>query len=31
MNYYRMLAQLPDNELNQRFPLEMVTMIQSLR
>jgi tetratricopeptide (TPR) repeat protein len=31
MNYYRMLAQLPDDELNQRFPSEMVAMIQSLR
>jgi len=31
MNYYRMLAQLPDDELNQRFPPEMVAMIQSLR
>ena len=31
MNYYRMLAQLPDDELNQHFPPEMVAMIQSLR
>ena len=31
MNYYQMLAKLPDDELNQRFPPEMVAMIQSLR
>jgi tetratricopeptide (TPR) repeat protein len=31
MNYYQMLAQLPDEELNQRFPPEIVAMIQSLR
>ena len=31
MNYYRMLAQLPDDELNQRFPREVVEMLQTLR
>jgi tetratricopeptide (TPR) repeat protein len=31
VNYYRMLAQLPDEELNQRFPPETVEYIQSLR
>ncbi|PZV26006.1 MAG: tetratricopeptide repeat protein [Snowella sp.] len=31
MNYYQMLAQLSDDELNQHFPPEMVAMIQSLR
>jgi tetratricopeptide (TPR) repeat protein len=31
MNYYQMLTQLPDEELNQRFSPEMVAMIQSLR
>ena len=31
MNYYLMLSQLPDEELNQRFPPEMVEYLQSLR
>jgi tetratricopeptide (TPR) repeat protein len=31
MNYYRMLAQLPDQELNQRFPPEIVEMLRNLR
>ena len=31
MNYYRMLAPLPDDELNQRFPPEAVEMLQTLR
>jgi tetratricopeptide (TPR) repeat protein len=31
MNYYRMLAKLPDDELNQRFPPEAVQMLQTLR
>ena len=31
MNYYLMLAQLPDEELNQRFPPEVVEMLQTLR
>lgn len=30
-NYFRMLSQLPDEELSQRFPPEMVEYIQSLR
>jgi tetratricopeptide (TPR) repeat protein len=30
-NYYRMLSQLPDDELNQRFPSEIVEMLQTLR
>jgi len=30
MNYYRMLAQLPDDELNQRFPPEIVEMLRNL-
>jgi tetratricopeptide (TPR) repeat protein len=31
MNYSQMLAQLPDDELNQRFPPEIVEMLQTLR
>ena len=31
MNYYQMLAKLPDDELNQRFPREVVEMLQILR
>jgi tetratricopeptide (TPR) repeat protein len=31
MNYYQMLAQLPDDELNQRFSPEMVEMLRNLR
>ncbi len=31
MNYYLMLAQLPDDELNQRFPPEIVEILQTLR
>ncbi|MFM8294706.1 MAG: tetratricopeptide repeat protein, partial [Microcystaceae cyanobacterium] len=31
MNYYQMLAKLPDDELNQRLSPEMVELIQSLR
>jgi tetratricopeptide (TPR) repeat protein len=30
-NYFRMLSQLPDEELSQRFPPEMIEYIQSLR
>ena len=31
MNYYQMLAQLADEELNQRFSPEIVKMLQTLR
>jgi len=31
MNYYQMLAQLPDDKLNQRFPPETVEILQTLR
>jgi tetratricopeptide (TPR) repeat protein len=31
MNYYQMLAQLPDDELNQRFSSETVQMLRNLR
>jgi len=31
MNCFRMLAQLPDDELNQRFPPETVEMLQTFR
>ena len=31
MNYYQMLAKLPDDELNQRFPPKAVQMLQTLR
>jgi tetratricopeptide (TPR) repeat protein len=31
MNYYFMLSQLPDDELNQRFPPEVVEMLHNLR
>ncbi len=30
MNYYRMLAKLPDDQLNQRFPPEAVEMLRNL-
>ena len=31
MNYFQMLSQFPDEELNQRFPSEIVEYIKSLR
>ena len=31
MNYYLMLSQLPDDELNQRFDPETVEMLHNLR
>jgi hypothetical protein len=31
MNYHLMLSQLPDEELNQRFPPEAVEMLRNLR
>ncbi len=31
MNYYLMLAQFPDDELNQRFPPEILEMLRNLR
>ncbi|MFM6058199.1 MAG: tetratricopeptide repeat protein, partial [Microcystis aeruginosa] len=31
MNYLQMLSQLPDEELSQRFPPEMVEMLRNLR
>ncbi|MFM7787551.1 MAG: tetratricopeptide repeat protein, partial [Microcystis panniformis] len=31
MNYLQMLSQLPDEELSQRFPHEMVEMLRNLR